>query len=277
MNGNDFLDKMELIDAAYVETADCAPHKNKQIVRRFGALAACFAVSVAGAVIITHRNDSAPASLLMPEEVVQSDGSAAQREDVAQPIPGDTVVNADDVNYVNPIYTPEPDEPDIKIEVTPDSGYVVGGPFNHDQTVPVTPCISSYGEGSYSADLSVANGGVHIASSLSNAMEHYGDNVTYRVMLVPFADGIGISAASQEVKSEAERLFEHGYTTAQETITNPDGSKEHYFYLISATCYQIEQFPAAENLGYLLVFYDEYLGAPSTSDTVVFNGFANAE
>ena len=271
MNGDAFLDKMELIEASYIEAADCAPHKNKRTAVRFGALAACFAVAVAGALIITQRNRSDTAASLMPEDVMQGEGSADQRENIGQATPGDTVIKTEDVNYVNPIYTPRPN---LEIEVSPDSGYVVGGPFNHDQTVPVTPCISSYGESSYSADISVTNGGVHISSSLIKAMEHYADSATYRVMLVLFSDGVGISSASQEVKSEAQRLYEHGYTTAQETITNPDGSKEHYFYLISATCDQIEQFPAAENLGYLLVLYDEYLGTPSSTDAVVFNGFA---
>lgn len=44
MRGNDFLDKMELIDPAYVEAADDKPKRKKRQRATWGALAACFAI-----------------------------------------------------------------------------------------------------------------------------------------------------------------------------------------------------------------------------------------
>ena len=46
MRGNDFLDKMELIDPAYVEAADDKPKRKKRQRATWGALAACFAIMV---------------------------------------------------------------------------------------------------------------------------------------------------------------------------------------------------------------------------------------
>lgn len=54
MRGNEFLDKMELIEPAYVEAADNKPKKKKSILVKWGAMAACFCLLVAAAVAIPH-------------------------------------------------------------------------------------------------------------------------------------------------------------------------------------------------------------------------------
>lgn len=41
MRGNELLDKMELIDPAYIEAADAAPNKRKSVWAKWGTLAAC--------------------------------------------------------------------------------------------------------------------------------------------------------------------------------------------------------------------------------------------
>lgn len=41
MRGNELLDKMELIDPAYIEAADAAPNKRKSVWAKWGAAAAC--------------------------------------------------------------------------------------------------------------------------------------------------------------------------------------------------------------------------------------------
>ena len=41
MRGNELLDKMELIDPAYIEAADTAPNKRKSVWAKWGTLAAC--------------------------------------------------------------------------------------------------------------------------------------------------------------------------------------------------------------------------------------------
>ena len=48
MRGNEFLDKMELIDLAYVEAADAKPKGKKNIWVKLGAMAACLCLVIGG-------------------------------------------------------------------------------------------------------------------------------------------------------------------------------------------------------------------------------------
>ena len=51
MRGNDFLDKMELIEPAYVEAAEAEPKKKKNIWIKWGAVAACLCFVIMGTII----------------------------------------------------------------------------------------------------------------------------------------------------------------------------------------------------------------------------------
>lgn len=58
MRGNEFLDKMELIDPSYIEGADVMLSKKKSVLIRLGVVAACLAFTVfAGAKILSHENN----------------------------------------------------------------------------------------------------------------------------------------------------------------------------------------------------------------------------
>ena len=52
MRGNDFLDKMELIDPAFIEAADNKPQKKKISWVKWGVVAACFCLVVTSAVVM---------------------------------------------------------------------------------------------------------------------------------------------------------------------------------------------------------------------------------
>ena len=56
MRGNEFLDKMELIDPAYVEAADTKPRKKKNTWLKWGVMAACLCIIVAAITIFPHIN-----------------------------------------------------------------------------------------------------------------------------------------------------------------------------------------------------------------------------
>ncbi len=279
MKGDEFLEKMELIEASYIEEADATVQKRRSAAVRWGALAACFIVAAVGALFIAHKPSAVPdAPVPAPDSQAQTGESIPVREKEPEVCPSHTILHPGNVDYVHPIYTPEPDDPTKPdTEYDYDTGYVVGGPFNYEDSFPVTPCISSYKEGSNSADVAVANGGVCYSDSLNAAMDHHGDSVTYRVRIVLFADGVSISSTGDRAKSESERLFELGYTTAIGDVTQADGSKEYHFSLLYATYEQLKNFPAADDLGYLFVFYDEYEDVPSDPDIIVFNGFEKAE
>lgn len=51
MRGNDFLDKMELIDPAYVEAADVKPKQRKHAWIKWGTMAACLCLVIGGIVL----------------------------------------------------------------------------------------------------------------------------------------------------------------------------------------------------------------------------------
>lgn len=60
MRGNELLDKMELVDPAYVEAADVKP-KKKRVWQKWGALAACLCLIVLGtAIFSTHDRNGGP-------------------------------------------------------------------------------------------------------------------------------------------------------------------------------------------------------------------------
>ena len=68
MRGNEFLDKMELIDPAYVEAADAEPKKKKKknIFIKFGAIAACIALVIyAGTRLFSQESPGNTSSLPM--------------------------------------------------------------------------------------------------------------------------------------------------------------------------------------------------------------------
>ena len=51
MRGNELLDKMELIDPAYVEAAEAEPKVRKNILIKWGAVAACLCLAAIGAML----------------------------------------------------------------------------------------------------------------------------------------------------------------------------------------------------------------------------------
>ena len=58
MRGDEFLEKMELVDFAYVEAADAKPEKKKAVWAKWGAMAACLCLVLA--VVLAMGRRSAP-------------------------------------------------------------------------------------------------------------------------------------------------------------------------------------------------------------------------
>jgi hypothetical protein len=58
MRGNELLDKMELVDPAYVEAANGAPKKKKNIFIQLGAVAACLLTVVVVGILTTGKSNS---------------------------------------------------------------------------------------------------------------------------------------------------------------------------------------------------------------------------
>ena len=287
MNGNEFLDKMELIDPAYVEAAEAAPKKNKKAVRiRRFSVAACLCLAVAGTAS-AYLQQNAPGEYL---PVPNPDG-IIRYEKVPEVWPSHPILRPGDEGYIapapEPTLAPPPEDSagtNGAVEfITPPSVEGSNGfflPNNATEFPNIKPHISYYGDAAYSIDYAIANGAAVLSLSLQSAMEHYGDTANYRVYVELFRDGVQIAANSETALAEAQRLYDLGFTPVLETFrkTEDDGSvsETYHFSLNFAERELLENFPASEQLGYMLTLYGEYFGEDSQPDTVVFNSAQSA-
>jgi hypothetical protein len=131
-----------------------------------------------------------------------------------------------------------------------------GGDLDGD-SVGYLPMISSFGETKMDSDCSVNNGGVLFSDALTGAMEQYGGDVKYRVIVELFSDGVAIDCASEESKAEMDSFADQGYTVAFENYN--DGYVDHNYFTLHATLEQLESFPVSEQYGYCVMLYGERL------------------
>lgn len=267
MRGNEFLDKMELIDPAYIKAADAKP-KKKNVWLKWGAMAACFCLLLAGAFALSDvQQPAAP--------VPDPDGTTL-REPVPEVWPEHPILRPGDEGYIAPEPTPDlaPEDP-----VSNNGAFL---PNNVTELPDIKPHISAYGKMTAPADMAVSNGGVYISQPLRAAMEHYGDTANYHVLIELYSDGVQIPIDGETAWQEMQRLFELGYTYAFETHkkTETDGKPEtvivnYYFTIPFAELALLTDFPASDSLGYHLMLYGEYFGTEQP-DTVVFNSVSPA-
>ncbi|MBP3305190.1 MAG: hypothetical protein J6L24_04400 [Oscillospiraceae bacterium] len=76
MKGNEFLDKMELIDPAYVEAADINPKRKRNALLKWGAMVACLGFVVGAITMIPRFSDNQVDP--QPGEIVLSDKTTAK-------------------------------------------------------------------------------------------------------------------------------------------------------------------------------------------------------
>jgi hypothetical protein len=119
--------------------------------------------------------------------------------------------------------------------------------------------ISSFGETKMDSDISVNNGGVLFSDALTGAMEQYGDEVKYQVIVELFSDGVALDCADDAGTEEMERFAAEGYTVAFESYN--DGYVDHNYFTLHATLEQLERFPADEQYGYCVMLYGERIEA----------------
>lgn len=273
MRGNEFLDKMELIDPAYIEAADIQPNKKKSVWVKWGAMAACLCLLLVGAFAL--GSEKAPELRPVPNP----DGTV-RYEPVPEVWPEHPILRPGDEGYIAPEPTPEP-MPDLAPE-DPVSNNGAFLPNNVTEFPDVKPHISAYGEMAAPADMAVSNGGVYISQPLRAAMEHYGDTANYHVLIELYSDGVQIPSGGETAQKEMQRFSELGYTFAFETHkkTETHGELEtvvasYYFTIPFAELALLTDFPASDSLGYHLMLYGEYFGTEQP-DTVVFNSDASA-
>lgn len=230
--------------------------KSHSIWLKWGALAVCLCLVIASALVMKNVWNN-------PNAVIPNINISGTP----------TVTN--ETNQMAAIGNePSPDiAPDISTE-PPYSGPVNG--LDNQEILNVKPMISNYGENTSNIDMAVNNGSIYISEAPDSAMRDYGETVNYRVLIELFHDGVQISSGDTLALEEAQRLSELGYIVAMETYTEKINQGEYlsanvnYHFTIHATYGQLKDFSASDTLGYSLMLYDEYLGRPSSLDTIVY-------
>ena len=106
MRGNELLDHMNLIDPAYVEAADRLPHKKKQPIVKWSALAACLCLAIAGTLILPKQQQKQALGVPTPDPT-----ETIERSDEPEVYPEHTILHPGDEGYEAPEPLPvEPDE-----------------------------------------------------------------------------------------------------------------------------------------------------------------------
>ena len=267
------LDKMALIDPAYLEAAEIAP-KRKISWAKLRALAACLCLITGVCFIPALRNaPSAPPVPAVPTgtPATNPDGPI-ERESEPAVYPPHTVLRPEDEGYNAPAETVNPGE--IHNSFLP----FIGTDAEGEDHPNVTPMISHFGEAGNREIKPVQNGEVYLSPALRAAMEHYENSAKYRVLVILFRDGQAIPGKDEAAWLEAERLGTLGCIVAMETygpIDDPAAGVTDF--TLHATHAQLAEFPAIGDFGYAMMLYGEYFGeSPAEDIPVVFHGFAGA-
>lgn len=121
--------------------------------------------------------------------------------------------------------------------------------------------ISSYGTDNPPITTIPKNGTVQLSTSLTNAIEHYGDDVEYSVVFELYRDeqlwDIDIENDTDLFKAEMYRLYELGYTPLMETQSENWGENGKFSIGIHASAEELENFVANTSYGYNVYLYDE--------------------
>lgn len=239
MNGHELLDKMELVDPAFVEAADAASAKKRTDWVKWGALAACFCVVILGGLAVrsSEKKPALPENPQYIEASMQEDGTPAV-------IPNNGIYEEEaperDDSPILSMLAPDPDEPQI--------------------------------EACYAAP---QNGTVQYSVPLSNALAAYGSSVRYRVVAFLFRNEIQLKSDGPEVMREMERLNEAGYPVFYETVDESGTSFAHFSMLLQES--QLADFAASGEYGYMMFFYGEVFKDDSASASEVFQSSVETE
>ena len=227
MRGSELLDKMELVDPELVSDADKPVKKNNAWIKWTAAACACIAICVVTVPRFTkHETPALP------------------QEDAAPKIAGDTDTE-----------TETPQEEALIAEPAPSLNIPMDTNMQMDTTKPMIEKYDCDEEMEYAIP---ENGKVIRSIPLLKAIDAYGENAGYRVIVGLFKDENPLPGNGEDVKLESERLYSGGYVTAIETGRYPAGETVTYFTL-HATAEQIRNFASSDDYGYFLSLYGEFV------------------
>lgn len=95
------------------------------------------------------------------------------------------------------------------------------------------------------------NGDIYMSIPLSRAIEAYGDDANYQVLVQVFQNEVALDSKSAEVQGEIDRLTALGYPIVFEQGTS-------YAFSLIASREQLQGIPSGQNYGYFLFLYGEF-------------------
>lgn len=211
--------------------------KKKRMLVQLGSAAACCCLIVAAAAVLRHRN---PGNAL-PDPAASTTGEPKQ----------DTPANVH--------------KGDGEVQNQPQSGGSSGR--NDAQSLPAEDgrtVISEYGGWDANCYATPGNGTVGYSMPLEAAMDHYGDDVLYRVIIQMFRDSAHLPDGGEAARAEAERLSALGYDAM---VVHSDETS-HDYLTVCATRQQLEALPASVSYGYMLFLSGELVGGSGGSGDV---------
>lgn len=217
--------------------------KKRNIWIKYGAMAACLCIVVAGAFALNAqfgRNETAS-------------GQSGN-----EPIPGGTTEN-----YSN---SPITNQREVGSTGTGQQVYKADGT--------VVSSFASKSSGKYAAP---QNGTWFCFVEVKDALEKYaGDNVTYFLAIDVFSDFKRLDVQSKELTAELERLSELGYHVgyAKAWMYPGQGERVPYTYVAGYfTAEELEKFAASADYGYAFHFTVNGDGSPVSSGQGIVCGF----
>ena len=274
MNKEQLLDNFSYLDENLLERSE-AP-KPRIAWRRWAGIAACV-VLIAVLVMPTVQADPKQGVHISLPHLGESWESMVRRFN-----PTD-VVEAEDADKWTAIV--ENFEPAVIEEVTPNGGTAdedpIGTPAilclddgegnSGTAATPVIPMVESYETGVDACYAAPKNGEVNLSVPLREAMNEYGDNARYRVVVDRFQNEQPLDPAGDEIEAEMDRLAAVGIVNAYERFYDHDVLERAYF-TIHASRYELEHFPPSDDYGYMLFLYGERVPDYEPQEPVVFSG-----
>ncbi len=276
MNKDQLLDSFSCLDDEIIERSE--QRVKRPSWHKWVGAAACLAL-VAGAAVLSY-------GILKDRNAAQKQSTASGGSDTAVADPGTGKVQS--AAQFAAGYEPAPGESDVVLGKVPDevlqstvdaaqqSGSTAMGPMLPADSYPVTdpfeltPMIESFKvEYNYARYPAPKNGEIIYSMPLRGALIDHGDSARYRVMVGLFRDENALAPEGPEAEAERERLSALGVIVAYETYF--DGTENHYYFTLHATCEQLTNFNADERYGYLLSLYGEFVGSGQGDPSVVFN------
>lgn len=114
-----------------------------------------------------------------------------------------------------------------------------------------TLLVSYYESGEEACYKAPCNGDIYMSIPLSRAIETYGDDANYQVLVQVFQKEVALDSESAEVQEEIDRLTALGYPIVFEQGTS-------YAFSLIASREQLQGIPSGKNYGYFLFLYGEF-------------------